>query len=131
MRQHPAIGERILNADPAMRPVARLVRASHERWDGTGYPDRLAGSQIPLGARIIAACDAFEAMTSERCYQAARTPAAAIEELRRNAGSQFDPAVVQALCARLVRSRAAAAVAPRGAAARVAPRRPGRAQAPA
>jgi HD-GYP domain-containing protein (c-di-GMP phosphodiesterase class II) len=115
MRQHPAIGERILNADPAMRPVARLVRASHERWDGTGYPDRLAGSQIPLGARIIAACDAFEAMTSDRCYQAARTPAAAIEELRRNAGSQFDPVVVQALCARLVRSRAA--VAPRGAAA--------------
>ena len=115
MRQHPAIGERILNADPAMRPVARLVRASHERWDGTGYPDRLAGSQIPLGARIIAACDAFEAMTSDRCYQAARTPAAAIEELRRNAGSQFDPVVVQALCARLARSRAA--VAPRGAAA--------------
>jgi hypothetical protein len=85
MRQHPAIGERILNADPAMRPVARLVRASHERWDGTGYPDHLAGSQIPLGARIIAACDAFEAMTSDRCYQAARTPAAAIDELRRNA----------------------------------------------
>jgi diguanylate cyclase (GGDEF)-like protein len=130
MRQHPAIGERILNADPAMRPVARLVRASHERWDGTGYPDHLAGSQIPLGARIIAACDAFEAMTSDRCYQAARTPAAAIDELRRNAGSQFDPTVVQALCARLVRSQAAAAVAPHGGAARVAPRRPDRAQAP-
>jgi len=130
MRQHPAIGERILNADPAMRPVARLVRASHERWDGAGYPDQLAGSQIPLGARIIAACDAFEAMTSDRCYQAARTPAAAIDELRRNAGSQFDPAVVQALCARLVCSQAAAPVAPRGAAARVAPPRPGRAQTP-
>ena len=69
MRQHPAIGERILNADPVMQPVARLVRASHERWDGTGYPDGLAGTAIPLGARIIAACDALDAMTSDRCYQ--------------------------------------------------------------
>ena len=125
IRQHPAIGERILNADPAMRPVARLVRASHERWDGTGYPDQLAGSQIPLGARIIAACDAFEAMTSDRCYQAARTPAEAIEELRRNAGTQFDPAVVQALCARLLHRRATP-----GAGATVAPRCSERAQAP-
>jgi two-component system cell cycle response regulator len=101
MRQHPLVGERILNADPAMRPVARLVRSSHERWDGTGYPDRLAGTAIPLGARIIAACDAYEAMTSERCYQAARSSDDAIAELRRNSGSQFDPAVIDALCRRL------------------------------
>jgi two-component system, cell cycle response regulator len=97
MRQHPIIGERILNADPALRPVARLVRASHERWDGGGYPDGLAGAAIPLGARIIAACDAYEAMTSTRVYQAARTKDEAIAELQRNAGSQFDPAVVAAL----------------------------------
>ena len=104
VRQHPIIGERILNADPALRPVARLVRASHERWDGHGYPDGLAGGAIPLGARIIAACDAYEAMTSERCYQAARTKDEAIAELQRNAGTQFDPAVVEALCRRLSQS---------------------------
>jgi two-component system, cell cycle response regulator len=101
MRQHSIVGERILNADPALRPVARLVRASHERWDGAGYPDGLAGAEIPLGARIIAACDAYEAMTSERCYQAARSSDDAIAELQRNAGSQFDPAVIDALCRRL------------------------------
>jgi two-component system, cell cycle response regulator len=101
MRQHPIIGERILNADPALAPVARLVRASHERWDGGGYPDGLAGAAIPLGARIIAACDAYEAITSERCYQAARSQAEAILELQRNAGGQFDPAVIEALCRRL------------------------------
>ena len=101
MRKHPAVGERILNADPAMRPVARLVRASHEHWDGTGYPDRLAGLEIPLGARIIAACDAYDAMTTERCYQPARSSKEAIAELRSQAGSQFDPAVVEALARRL------------------------------
>jgi two-component system, cell cycle response regulator len=104
MRQHPVIGERILSAAPALRPVARLVRASHERWDGNGYPDRLAGSEIPLGARIVAVCDAFDAMTSERCYQRARTAQEAIEELRRSAGTQFDPRVVHALCRALERS---------------------------
>jgi two-component system, cell cycle response regulator len=101
MRQHPAIGERILNADPVLQPVARLVRASHERWDGAGYPDGLAGTAIPLGARIIAACDALDAMTSDRCYQRARSLAEALAELRRCAGTQFDPDVVAALCARL------------------------------
>jgi two-component system, cell cycle response regulator len=101
MRQHTLIGERILNTDPAMAPVARLVRASHERWDGAGYPDGVAGGQIPLGARIIAACDALDAMTSDRCYQSARPLPEAVAELRRCAGTQFDPTVVDALCARL------------------------------
>jgi diguanylate cyclase (GGDEF)-like protein len=101
MRQHPIIGERILNAAPALQPVAALVRASHERWDGAGYPDGLAGSAIPLGARIIAVCDAYHAMTSERCYQTARGEPDAIAELQRNAGSQFDPTIVTALCDQL------------------------------
>jgi len=106
MRQHTIIGERILNAAPAMRPVARLVRATHERWDGNGYPDALAGTAIPLGARIVAACDAYQAMRNERPYQAARTQAEAIAELRHNAGSQFDPAVIDALCQHLTSPRA-------------------------
>jgi two-component system cell cycle response regulator len=101
MREHPAIGERILDADPVLQPVARLVRASHERWDGAGYPDGLTGTAIPLGARIIAACDALDAMTSDRCYQRARSLVDALAELRRCAGTQFDPNVVAALCARL------------------------------
>ncbi len=101
MRQHPVIGERILNAAPALRPVAKLVRASHERWDGSGYPDGLAGTEIPLGARIVAVCDAFEAMTSDRVYQRARTRDEAMSELRRGAGTQFDPVVVDALCRHL------------------------------
>ena len=63
MRRHPLIGERILLAAPALRPVARLVRSSHERWDGGGYPDGLTGDEIPLGARVVAVCDAFDAMT--------------------------------------------------------------------
>jgi diguanylate cyclase (GGDEF)-like protein len=99
MRQHPVVGERILCAAPALAPVAELVRSSHERWDGAGYPDGLAGEEIPLGARIVFACDAYDAMTSDRCYQAARSPQEALAELRRNAGTQFDPRVVQALCA--------------------------------
>ncbi|MFZ0042850.1 MAG: diguanylate cyclase [Solirubrobacteraceae bacterium] len=97
IRQHPVIGERILGAAPALAPVAKLVRASHERWDGHGYPDGLAGQEIPLGARIVAVCDAYDAMVSERCYQRARSHEEAMAELRRNAGTQFDPAVIDAL----------------------------------
>lgn len=94
--EHTIIGERILNASPAMRPVARVVRASHERWDGAGYPDRLVGEEIPLEARIVAVCDAFHTITSERSYQRARSPEEALGELERCAGSQFDPRVVAA-----------------------------------
>jgi diguanylate cyclase (GGDEF)-like protein len=96
MHQHTILGERILHAAPALRPVARLVRASHERWDGTGYPDGLAGEAIPLGARIVAVCDAFEAMTTDRPYRQAMTVEAACRELRSAAGTQFDPQVVDA-----------------------------------
>jgi two-component system, cell cycle response regulator len=99
MRQHTVIGDRILGAAPAMRPVAEIVRASHERWDGAGYPDRIAGERIPLGARIVSVCDAFHAMTTRRPYQRTLTREEALAELRRCAGTQFDPAVVEAFCA--------------------------------
>jgi response regulator RpfG family c-di-GMP phosphodiesterase len=96
MRQHTILGERILNAASALRPVARLVRSSHERWDGTGYPDQLKGAEIPRGSRIVAVCDAYEAMTTDRTYRSALTPANAAQELRSGAGTQFDPEVVEA-----------------------------------
>ena len=98
VRRHPVIGERIIFAAPALAPVASLVRSSHERWDGAGYPDDLQGDAIPVGARIVAVADAFAAMTAGRPYRAARTVEEALEELRREAGTQFDPAVVDAWC---------------------------------
>jgi two-component system cell cycle response regulator len=108
MRRHTILGERILSAAPALLPVARLVRSSHERWDGGGYPDGLAGEEIPVGSRIIFACDAFDAITSERSYQAARSEQDALAEMARCAGTQFDPAVVRAL-EQVVAERAASA----------------------
>jgi diguanylate cyclase (GGDEF)-like protein len=99
VRNHTILGERILQGAPALRPVARLVRSSHERWDGSGYPDRLRGEEIPLGARIVSVCDAYEAMTSERVYRAAVPCEAACQELLRCAGGQFDRAVVDAFLA--------------------------------
>ncbi len=98
MRRHTLIGERLLGSAPALAPVAKVVRSSHERWDGGGYPDALAGERIPLASRIILACDAFDAMTTDRPYREAMSFADARAELRRNAGSQFDPAVVELLC---------------------------------
>ncbi len=97
MKQHPVIGQRILDAAAALAPVGLIVRASHERWDGAGYPDGLKGEKIPLGARIIAVCDAYDAMISERCYQHARSHEDALAELGHCAGTQFDQAVVYAL----------------------------------
>jgi HD-GYP domain-containing protein (c-di-GMP phosphodiesterase class II) len=109
MRRHTIIGERILLAAPALRSVARLVRSTHERWDGDGYPDRLAGDEIPLGSRVVAVCDAFDAMTSNRPYRTRIEQPAALAELRRCAGSQFDPEVVEAFARVLRREMAAAA----------------------
>ncbi len=108
VHKHTLTGERILAAAPALRDVAGLVRASHERWDGGGYPDGSAGATIPLGARIIAVCDAFDAMVSDRPYRAARTHEGALDELRACSGSQFDPTVVAAFCAAWSERHAAA-----------------------
>jgi diguanylate cyclase (GGDEF)-like protein len=91
MRRHTVIGERILANAPMLKNVAKIVRASHERWDGGGYPDGTAGSDIPLGARIIFACDAYSAMTADRVYRRS------LAELRRGAGTQFDPTVIDVL----------------------------------
>jgi hypothetical protein len=98
MRQHTREGEGMLGRiGGILGDVGAVVRSHHERWDGTGYPDGLAGSDIPLASRIISACDAFNAMTTDRPYRAALSLDAAIEELRANAGTQFDPAVVDCL----------------------------------
>jgi HD-GYP domain-containing protein (c-di-GMP phosphodiesterase class II) len=96
MRDHPILGERIVARVPYLRGVARqVVAAHHERWDGTGYPRRLRGLQIPPGARIFAVADAFDAMTNERPYRAAIKPEFALEEIKRCSGTQFEPLVVE------------------------------------
>ena len=108
MRRHTLIGERIIAGAPSLTAIARIVRSSHERFDGTGYPDGLAGDKIPLAARIVFACDAFDAMTSDRSYRAPMTAEMALAELRACAGSQFDPAVVEAFARAQARSPALA-----------------------
>jgi diguanylate cyclase (GGDEF)-like protein len=96
IRQHTIIGQRILSGAPALQHVGQLIRRSHERYDGTGYPDRLSGEAIPLSSRIIAVADAFDAMTTRRPYNSKLSDDAALAELRRCAGSQFDPGVTAA-----------------------------------
>jgi HD-GYP domain-containing protein (c-di-GMP phosphodiesterase class II) len=98
MRRHTLIGERIVLAAPALANAAPLIRSSHERIDGHGYPDGLAGDDIPLGSRIIAVCDAYQAMTADRAYRPGISTDAALRQLHRHAGSQFDTAVVDAFC---------------------------------
>ncbi|MCO5326891.1 MAG: diguanylate cyclase [Solirubrobacterales bacterium] len=97
MAEHTLIGERILAPIEFLAPIRPIVRNAHERWDGEGYPDGLAGEEIPLGARILFACDAYDAMTSDRTYRDALPTDEARRELRREAGKQFDPVVVDAL----------------------------------
>ena len=101
MQRHTLIGESMLRVAPALVSLAKIVRSSHERYDGKGYPDGLAGDAIPLDSRIVFVCDAFHAMTSERPYGRAMTVDESLRELRRCAGSQFDPQVVRALQASL------------------------------
>jgi HD-GYP domain-containing protein (c-di-GMP phosphodiesterase class II) len=107
MRQHTIVGARIIAAAPELAPVAAIVRARHERWDGAGYPDGLAGGDIPLGARIVSVCDAFDAMTTTRAYRGAMPVEDAVAELERCAGTEFDPRAVEAFIA-VVEARAAA-----------------------
>jgi HD-GYP domain-containing protein (c-di-GMP phosphodiesterase class II) len=98
METHTILGEEMLErAGGLLAQVAPFIRSSHERWDGAGYPDGLAGEEIPLLARIVAVCDAWSAMTSDRAYRRALSREEAAAELRRGAGTQFDPAVVEAL----------------------------------
>jgi len=99
MRKHTIIGERIIGGAPELRGVGLIVRSSHERYDGGGYPDGLVREEIPLGARIVAVCDAYHAMITDRPYRLGRSPREALEELERCAGGQFDPAVVAAFVA--------------------------------
>jgi diguanylate cyclase (GGDEF)-like protein len=100
MRRHTVLGEQILGATDAFGSIAQIVRSSHERWDGSGYPDGLAGESIPLAARVVAVCDAFEAMTSDRPYRNQLPLDLATQELSATAGTQFDPRIVAAfLCA--------------------------------
>jgi len=101
MDEHTAIGARMLERIPFLAPVAPLVRSAHERFDGGGYPDGLAGEQIPRGAMVIATCDAFHAMTSNRSYRRSMGHEQAVEELLAHSGTQFDPVVVNALVAEL------------------------------
>jgi putative nucleotidyltransferase with HDIG domain len=101
MDTHTAIGARMLERIPFLAPVAPMVRSAHERVDGGGYPDGLRGDEIPRGAMIIATCDAYHAMTSDRSYRKAMPKQNAIRELHAGAGTQFDPAVVEALVTEL------------------------------
>jgi len=94
IRQHTVVGQRILAVSPALRRIGDIVRSTHERWDGAGYPDRIEGSAIPFAARIIAVCDAYDAMTANRPYRPALDHDIALAELQRCAGTQFDPDVV-------------------------------------
>jgi HD-GYP domain-containing protein (c-di-GMP phosphodiesterase class II) len=99
MAQHTIIGERIISRIDYLVPIARIIRSAHERWDGTGYPDGYKGEEIPLAARILLVCDAFDAMTTDRPYRAALPVESALHELSRHAGSQFDPRVVDVFLA--------------------------------
>ena len=97
VQQHPEIGEQILLPIAGDKEITRMVRSHHERYDGTGYPDRLKQEEIPLGSRIIAVADSFEAMISERPYRKALPKTEALDEIRRGRGTQFDPAAADAL----------------------------------
>ncbi len=98
MRAHPVTGQAILERKPALARIGAFVRATHERWDGTGYPDGLQGSSIPLPARMVSVCDAFDAMTSAGPYSRPISIHRALDELRRGAGTQFDPGAVEPFC---------------------------------
>jgi HD-GYP domain-containing protein (c-di-GMP phosphodiesterase class II) len=96
MQLHPEIGAQILAPVPFLQPIRPIIRACHERWDGNGYPDGLAGKAIPLEARVIFVCDAFDAMVTDRPYRKALTEGEAVRRLKLSSGTQFDPQIVEA-----------------------------------
>jgi HD-GYP domain-containing protein (c-di-GMP phosphodiesterase class II) len=98
MRGHPVMGQKMVERKPALMAIGVLIRSTHERWDGNGYPDRLKGAATPLPSRIVAICDAFDAMTNARVYGQPRSYDQALAELRRGAGTQFDPGAVALFC---------------------------------
>jgi two-component system, cell cycle response regulator len=108
LRRHTIAGEELLAEVSGLEHLAGVVRATHEAWDGTGYPDGIAGESIPLTARIVAAVDSFDAMTSDRAYRRALPRCEACRRMSRGAGSQFDPRVVDALLATVERAAVAA-----------------------
>ena len=110
MRTHPEVGEQIVRPIQSLQSILPIVRHHHERWDGTGYPDGLSGRAIPVGARIVAVCDAYRAMTEDRPYREALGPDAARRELEEGSGTQFDPDCVAALLRALDRRQATAKV---------------------
>jgi HD-GYP domain-containing protein (c-di-GMP phosphodiesterase class II) len=95
MKKHSEIGYRIAMSSPELEPIAEYILAHHERWDGNGYPQGLKGEEIPLLSRILAVVDSYDAMTEDRVYRKAMTHQAAIEEIKKNAGTQFDPNIAQ------------------------------------
>ncbi|MDY0288233.1 MAG: diguanylate cyclase [Sphaerochaeta sp.] len=95
MERHPEIGWKILSSTNEFSELGQFVLHHHEKWDGSGYPNRIKGEEIPLEARIISVADAYDAMTSERCYQQGMSPVSAIKELQRCSGTQFDPSIVE------------------------------------
>ena len=105
LREHAELGAQILEASPFLQDLMPAVRNHHEHWDGGGYPDQLAGENIPLAARIIGVAEAYDAMQRNRPYRAGLTSEEAVSELRRCAGTQFDPAVVQSLLVVLTAQR--------------------------
>jgi two-component system, cell cycle response regulator len=98
MREHTMIGQELLERRRELLPIGTLVRSTHEWWDGSGYPDGLRGAAIPLPSRIVAICDAFDAMTKPRSYSPSMSIQAALAELERGAGAQFDPGAVEVFC---------------------------------
>jgi putative nucleotidyltransferase with HDIG domain len=110
MKTHPEVGEHILRPIQSLNAILSIVRHHHERWDGGGYPDKLAGRAIPLGARIVAVCDAYRAMTEDRPYRKALSNAEARKELHEGSGTQFDPDCVEAMIRALERRDSVATV---------------------
>ena len=98
MREHPLIGQNLIERKRELLPIGSLIRSTHEHWDGSGYPDGLSGAAIPLPARIVAICDAFDAMTKPRPFSASLSITTALTEIQRCAGTQFDPGAVPVFC---------------------------------